>query len=134
MVVMSICKACVLAGGGGATNRGALHLFQRLVTADVSQAAMTGATAPFGAIHGHVVAAPQHVTRTEVAKNWGAHHRGATMSTVTLLGGVHHAVDISRPGGWPSRGWLGSLLVPVEINIQEQLKKDQTRTGIFLLC
>lgn len=65
--MVGITKACVLARGGGATDRGALHLLQRLVAANVGQAAVAGAAPPFGAVHGHVVATPQHVPWAEMA-------------------------------------------------------------------
>lgn len=64
---MGVGKARVLARRGGAADRGALHLLQRLVAADVGQAAVAGAAPAFGAVHGHVVATPQHVPWAKVA-------------------------------------------------------------------
>lgn len=67
VVVVSISEACVLARGGGAADRGALHLLQGFMTADVSQTAMASATPSLWAVCGHVIASPQHVPGTEVA-------------------------------------------------------------------
>lgn len=66
-MVVGVSEACVLARRGGAADRRTLHLLQRLVAADVSQAAMAGAAPTFGAVHGHVVATAQHVPWAEVA-------------------------------------------------------------------
>ena len=66
VVVVCISEACVLARGGGATDRGALHLLQRFVTTDVSQTAVASTAPSFRAVHGHVVATPQHVPWAEV--------------------------------------------------------------------
>lgn len=67
MVVGGVGEAWVLARGGGAADRGALHLLQRLVAADVSQTAVASAAAAFRAVRQHVVATPQHVPGAEVA-------------------------------------------------------------------
>ncbi len=66
-MVVGVSEACVLARRGGTADRRALHLLQRLVAADVSQTAVAGAAPTFRAVHGHVVATPQHVPGAEVA-------------------------------------------------------------------
>lgn len=104
MVVVGVSEACVLARRGGAADRRALHLLQGLVAADVSQAAVTSAAPTLWAVHGQVVTTPQHVPWAEMAKDWGAHLRSASMPAVTLLGRVHLAVDITGAGRRPPRG------------------------------
>lgn len=42
------------------------------------------------------------------------------MSAVTLLGGVHHAVDITGAGRRPPRRWIGSFPVSAVIRVQEK--------------
>lgn len=66
-MAVSVGEAGVLPRGGRTADRGALHLFQRLVAADVGQAAVAGAAAAFWAVHRHVVVTAQHVPRAEVA-------------------------------------------------------------------
>lgn len=110
--MVGVSEARVLARRGGAADRGALHLLQRLVAADVGQAAVAGATPAFWAVHGHVVAIPQHVPWAEVAEDWGAHLWGASVPSMTVLGGMHHAVDITGAGRGPPGRWVGSFLVP----------------------
>lgn len=67
MVMMGVGKARVLAGGGGAADRRALHLLQGLVPTDVSETTVAGAAPPLRAVHGNVVATSQHVPWAEVA-------------------------------------------------------------------
>lgn len=103
---MGIRKSCVLARGGGATNRRALHLLYGFVTADVTKTAVTSAAPALWAVHGHVVATSQHVPWAEVTKHWGTHLWGSAMSSMTLLGGMDHAVDITGAGRGAPRWWL----------------------------
>lgn len=110
VVVVAVGEARVLARGGGAADRGALHLLQRLVAADVSQTAVAGAAAALGAVDGRVAATPQHVPRAEVADDRGAHLGG--VSFVAMLGGMHHAVGVAGAGRRPPRRWFGSFPVP----------------------
>lgn len=67
MVAVGIGKACVLARRGRAADRGALHLLQRLMAADVGQAAMASAAPALRAVHRHVVVTAQHVPWAEMA-------------------------------------------------------------------
>lgn len=67
MVAVSVGEASVLPRGGRTADRGALHLFQRLMAADVRQAAVAGAAPALGAVHRHVVVIAQPVPRAEVA-------------------------------------------------------------------
>lgn len=79
---------------------------------DVVQAAVGSAVPAFRAVCGHVVVSTAHVPGAEVADDRGAQLWGASVSPVTVLGGVHHAVDLAGAGGWASGGWLGSFLMP----------------------
>lgn len=107
MVVVA--EARVLARGGGAADGRALRLLQRLVAADVGQAAVAGAPPALGALGGHVVVSAQQVARTEVAQDGRAPLRGAA---VAVLGGVHHAVGVAGARGRAAGRRLGALPVP----------------------
>lgn len=85
------------------------------MAADVGQAAVARATSTLGAVHLHVVSAPKHVPRTEVTQDRGAHLWGASVASVALLGGMHHAVDISGTGRGPTRWGFRPLPVPVGV-------------------
>lgn len=114
VVAVDIGEASVLARRRGAADRGALQLLEGLVAADVVQAAVAGPAAAFGAVCRHVVVSAAHVPGAEVADDRGAYLRGASVSPMTVLGGVHHAVDLAGAGGWASGGRLGSFLMPAE--------------------
>lgn len=67
---------------------------------------MAGAASALRAVHGHVVVTAQHVTWAEMAQDWRAPLWSASVSSMTMLGGVHHAVDITGAGRGPPRGWI----------------------------
>lgn len=103
----------VLARTRGASDGRALHLLQRLVAADVGQAAVTGAPPALWAVHGQlaVVAAPQQIPGAEgVTQHWRTHLRGVTLAPVDLLG-VHYAVDVTGA----DRGAAGWGLRPLSV-------------------
>lgn len=114
MVAVDIREAGVLARRRGAADRGALQFLEGLVAADVVQATMASAAAAFWAVRRHVVVSAAHVPGAEVADDRGAYLRGASMSSVTTLGGMDHAVDLAGAGRRASGGWLGSFLMPAE--------------------
>ena len=111
MVVMGVSKACILARGGGAANRWAFHLLQGLVAADVGETPVAGAATSLGAVHGHVITTSQHFPRAEVAEDGRAHLWGPA---VTLLGGMHHAVDITGAGRGAPGWWVRSFPVSAD--------------------
>lgn len=111
---MDIGEASILARRGGAADRGALHFLEGLVAADVVQATVASAAPAFRAVCGHVVVSTAHVPGAEVADDWGAQLWGASVSSMSVLGGMHHAVDLAGAGRWPSGGWLRSFLIPAE--------------------
>lgn len=108
-MAVAVAEARVLARGGGAADGRALHLLERLVAADVGEAAVAGAAPALGAVGGHVVVAAQHVPRAEVAQDGRAPLRGAA---VAVLGGVDHAVGVAGAGRGPAGRRVGPLLVP----------------------
>lgn len=121
MVAVHIGEAGILARRRGAADRGALHLFEGLVAADVVQATVASAATAFRAVCRHVVVSTPHVPGAEVADDWGAQLWGASMSSVTMLGGMYHAVDLTGAGRWASGRWVGSFLMPAE---SEQGRRD----------
>lgn len=106
MVAVAVAEARVLARGGGAADGGALHLLERLMAADVGQAAVAGAPPPLGAVRGHVVVTAQHVPWAKVAQDGRAPLRGAPVSPVAVLGGVDHAVGVAGAGRGAARRWV----------------------------
>lgn len=114
VVAVHVGEAGVLAGRGGAADRGALHLLEGLVAADVVQASVASAAPAFWAVCRDVVVSTPHVPGAEVADDWGAKLWGASVSSVTMLGGMHHAVDLAGAGRRATGGWVGSFLMPTE--------------------
>lgn len=85
------------------------------MAADVAQAAMADSASAFGAVYRHVVVTAQQVPRAEVAENWGANLWGASMSSVAMLRGMHHAVNIAGAGRRAPRWGVRSFLMPAGI-------------------
>lgn len=112
MVAVDVGEAGVLARRRGAADWGAFHLLEGLVAADVVQAAVAGAAPAFWAVCGNVVVRAAHVPGAEVADDRRAQLWGACVSSVTVLGGMHHAVDLTGAGRRPSGGWLRPFLMP----------------------
>lgn len=114
MVAVPISEASILARRRGAADWGALHFLEGLVATDVVQATVASAAPAFRAVCRHVVVSTPHVPGAEVADDWRAELRGASMSSVTMLGGMHHAVDLAGAGRGASGRWVGSFLMPAE--------------------
>lgn len=131
MVAVAVAEARVLARGGGAADGRALHLLERLVAADVGQAAVAGAPPALGAVRGHVVVAAQHVPRAEVAQDGRAPLRGAAVSPVAVLGGVDHAVGVAGAGRGAARRRIQPLLVPAGRRHDERTSKPQSVEQLF---
>lgn len=130
VVVMAVCKACVLAWRGRTADWRALHLLQRFVTADVRQAAVPGSPPSLWAVHWHVAVASQHIPRAEVAQNWRAHLRGPT---VALLGRMQHAVNVAGAGWWPARWRFWSFSMPTWAEAETEKKPNKYDYFSFIL-